>query len=170
MVAALVVVLMLNQGADVIDRIMAVVGTEPITLSEVAGAMQLDLVPVPAGTKDATGYVLDRLIDRTLMLTEVNRFQPPEPDPTEVTAQVDRLQARAGSAAAFETLLAVTGATHEQLRRFIRDNLRMQVYLNQRFGTILDPVEREESVVAWVRELRRRASITVQYRSAPPKF
>jgi hypothetical protein len=170
MVAALVALLILNPGADVIDRIMAVVGTQPITLSEVAAAIQFDLVTVPPATKDPTGYALDRLIDRTLMLVEVDRFQPPEPDPSEITVRIDRLQARFGSAGALDTALAVTGMTREQLRRFVRDSLRMQTYVNQRFGTILDPVEHQESIAAWVRELRRRAQVTVLYRPAPPKL
>jgi hypothetical protein len=162
--------LVLLPSADVIDRIMAVAGTQPITLSEVAAAIQLELVPVPAGTKDPTGYVLDRLIDRTLMLVEVDRFQPPEPDQVEIATRIDRLQARFGSAEALDKALAVTGTTREQLRRFVRDSLRMQTYINQRFGTLLDPVEHEESIAAWVRELRRRAPITVLYRPAPPRL
>jgi hypothetical protein len=162
--------LVMSPLADVIDRIMAVVGTQPITLSEVAAARQLNLVSVPPAEKDPTGYALDRLIDRSLMLAEVDRFQPPEPDPAEITIQIDRIQARAGSAEAFDKALAVTGTTREQLRRFVRDTLRMQIYLNQRFGTLLDPVEREESIRAWISELRRRAQITVLYRPAPPKL
>jgi len=155
---------------DVIDRIMAVAGTQPITLSEVAAATQLELVPVPAGTTDTPGYVLERLVNRALMLVEVDRFQPPEPDPVEITARIDRMQARLGSAGALDKALADTGTTRDQLGRFIRDNLRMQTYINQRFGTILDPVEREESIAAWVGELRRRAQITVLYRPATPKL
>jgi hypothetical protein len=169
LLAAWLVLLPPAQGA-VIDRIMAVAGTQAITLSEVAAATQLALVPVPAGTKDPAGYVLDRLIDRTFMLVEVDRFQPPEPDPVEITTQIERMQTRLGSAEALDKALAVTGTTREQLRRFIRDNLRMQTYVNQRFGTLLDPVEREESIAAWVRELRRRAQVTVLYRPAPPKL
>jgi hypothetical protein len=167
--AALAVLLALVAPGDVIDRIMAVVGTRPITLSEVVGARQLELVEVPAGAKDPTGYVLDRLIDRTLMLTEVDRFQPPEPAPEEIAAQIDRLQARTGSPEAFDRVLAVTGASRELLRRFVRDTLRMQIYLNQRFGTILDPVERQEAILGWVSDLRRRAQVTMLYRPAPPK-
>ena len=169
MLIALLALLALHPAADVIDRIMAVVGTQPITLSEVAAAAEFNLVPVPAGTKDATGYVLDRLVDRSLMLVEVDRFQPPEPDTSEIAGQIDRLQARFGSAEAFDKALAVTGTPRDQLRRFFRDSLRLQIYVNQRFGTILDPVERDESIAAWVRDLRRRAQITVLYRPPPPK-
>ena len=171
MMTALVALLMLSPAVDVdvIDRIMAVVGTQPITLSEVAGVMQFEAVTVPSGTKDPTAYVLDHLIERSLMLAEVDRFQPPDPDPSEIAREIERVQAKFGSADAFDKALIVTGATREQLRRYVRDSLRMQIYLNQRFGTILDPVEREESIGAWVRELRRRAQVTVLYRPAPPK-
>lgn len=170
MLFATLLALLPSAHVDVIDRIMAVAGTQPITLSEVAAAKQFELVAVPPGTSDPTGYVLDRLIDRALMLIEVDRFQPPEPDPSEITAQIDRLQVKAGSAEAFDRALAVTGTSREQLQRFVRDSLRIQTYSNQRFGPILDPVEREESIAAWVRELRRRAQVTVLYRPAPPKL
>jgi hypothetical protein len=168
MTSVLLLLIALLPAGDVIDRIMAVVGTQPITLSEVSAALQFQLVDVPADAKDRTSYTLDRLIDRTLMLAEVERFQPPEPDPIEITIRVDRMQARAGSAAAFERSLAVTGTTREQLRRYIRDSLRMDTYVNQRFGTLLDPVERTEAMAAWVRDLRRRADITLLYRPAAP--
>jgi hypothetical protein len=177
MIAALVAALVVVTTAprldvidrDVIDRIMAVVNQQPITLSEVVGATQFQLVTVPPDTPDTTGYVLDRLIDRRLMLTEVDRFQPPEPDPAEITTRIDAMEKRAGSAAAFERTLAVTGMTREQLRRFVRDNLRMDIYLAQRFGAVLDPREREAAVGNWIAELRRRALITVLYRPAPTR-
>jgi hypothetical protein len=170
MMAVLLAWLALGPAADVIDRIMAVIGGQPITLSEVSGAIQFQLIDVPPGTPDATAYVLDRLIDRSLMLAEVDRFQPPEPDESEIASRVDRMEARAGSTAAFDRILAVTGMTRGQLRRFVRDSLRITTYQNQRFGTILDPRERETAIAAWIADLRRRAEITVLYRpTAPPR-
>ena len=168
MIAILVAALALAP-ADIIDRIMAVVGPQPITLSEVTAAQQFHLIDVPAGTPDATGYVLDRLIERTLILAEVDRFQPPEPDPVEITVRTDQMQARAGSPAAFERALAVTGSTRDQLRRFVRDSLRIDTYVNQRFGAIAGETERAAAIAAWTADLRRRAQITVLYRPAPPR-
>jgi hypothetical protein len=153
--------------AEVIDRILAVVGGQPVTLSDVTAARQFGLVEPPAGTADPVAYVIDRLIDRTLMLAEVDRFQPPEPDPLEMTIRVDALERRAGSAAAFDKALAVTGTTREQLRRHIRDDLRMTTYLNQRFGAA-DPDGRSAAIASWVADLRRRADVTVLYRSTAP--
>lgn len=146
--------------AEVIDRLMAVVSGRAITLSDVNGALLFRLVDPPAETKDPAGYVVERLVDRTLMLAEVDRFQPPEPDPVEITIRVDALQRGAGSAAAFDKLLAVTGMARDQLRRYIRDDLRIATYLNQRFGAN-DTAERQASVKTWISDLRKRADVTV---------
>jgi hypothetical protein len=156
----MLVVSAITAHAEVIDRILAVVGGQPVTLSDVTAARQFGLVEPPAGTADPVAYVIDRLIDRTLMLAEVDRFQPPEPAPLEMTIRVDALERRAGSAAAFDKALAVTGTTREKLRRHIRDDLRMATYLNQRFGTA-DPDGRTAAIRSWVADLRRRADVTV---------
>lgn len=147
--------------ADVIDRIMAVVGGQTVTLSDVTAALQFHLVEPPPGTPDPVPYAVERLIERTLILAEVERFQPPEPDPVEMTTRIDALERRAGSAAAFDTLLAMTGMTRDRLRRHIRDDLRITTYSNQRFGANTPPAEREAAIKSWVSELRRRAEVTV---------
>lgn len=163
----LVVVLLFagSAGAEVIDRIMAVVGGQPITLSDVNAALQFGLVDPPQGTRDPLAFAVDRLVERTLMLAEVDRFQPPEPDPVEVTIRVDQLERAAGSTAAFEKSLQVTGSTRDRLRRYIRDDLRIATYKNQRFGAAVSPGDRDAAIAAWVAELRRRAEITVPYQS-----
>ena len=154
-----------DSQAAVIDRIMAVVSGQPITLSDVTAARQFGLVPVPAGTADPIAYTLERLIERRLILAEVERFQPPEPDPIEMTLRIDELVVRAGSPAAFEKALAVVGMTQDQVRRYFRDNLRIATYLNQRFGATTAEAEREAAIKTWTAELRRRAEVTVLYGS-----
>jgi hypothetical protein len=148
-------------SADVIDRILAVVGGQPILLSDVSAARQFQLVEIPAGATDPVAYTVERLIDRTLMLAEVERFQPPEPDPIEMTIRMDELERRLGSAAAFDKALGVVGMTRDELRRHFRDDLRIQTYLNQRFGATTAPAERQILVKAWTLELRKRADVTV---------
>ena len=154
--------------AELIDRIMAVVSGQPITLSDVTAARQFGLVQAPAGTPDPGAYTVDRLIDRTLVLAEVERFQPPEPDPIEMTIRMDELERRLGSAAAFDQALAVVGMTRDQLRRYFRDDLRITTYLNQRFGATTAEAERLALVKAWTAELRKRADVTV-LRPAPSR-
>jgi parvulin-like peptidyl-prolyl isomerase len=134
--------------AELIDRIMAVVAGQPVTLSDVSAVLQFRLIQPPAGTRDPLAFVLDRSIERLLMLTEVDRFQPPEPDPVMMTIRIDELERNAGSAEAFEKVLAVTGTTREQLRRYIRDDLRITTYLNQRFGANAPPAERAAAIAS----------------------
>jgi hypothetical protein len=162
-IALLALALAVPLRAEIIDRIMAVVDGQPVMLSDVNAALQFHLVEPPAGTADPIGYALDRLIERTLMLSEVDRFQPPEPDPVMMTIKIDDLERRAGSAAAFEKALAVNGTSREALRRHIRDDLRITTYLNQRFGANTTAAEREPAIGAWLADLRRRGAVTVQY-------
>ena len=64
-------------SAEVIDRVMAIVDGHLITLSDVRRAMTLHLVDrdgPPAGEAAA----LERLIDRMLILQEVERYAPRE--------------------------------------------------------------------------------------------
>jgi hypothetical protein len=166
---ALALCLLVNAGplqdarsAVTIDRVMAVVSSQPIMLSDATAAIEFRLVVVPAGTADPEGYVLDRLIRRRLILAEVERFQPPEPDPIEITVRIDDMEKRAGSAAAFDKALAVTGLTREQLRRQIRDDLRIDTYLNERFPERPD-VDRAAAIDSWAGELRKRTEVTVLY-------
>ena len=73
------------------------------------------------------------LVDRQLMLAEVERFTPPEPSAADIAGEVDAMTARAG-----ERLAAVTeetGVDQARIRELARESLRIQGYLNQRFGT-----------------------------------
>jgi hypothetical protein len=149
----------------VIDRIMAVVASQPIMQSDVTAAQMFHLIEVPAGTPDPTAYVLRQLIRRALILTEVDRLQPPLPDEVEITIRIDAMEKRAGSTAAFDRALAVTGMTRDQLRRFIRDDLRVRTYLLERFGADRPEPEFTAAVDTWVADLRRRTQITVLYQA-----
>ena len=70
--------------ADVIDRVLAVVGGQIITLSDVNAALRFGLVPADVST-DPVDAALQRLIDRRLMLAEVERYAPPEPSPASLS-------------------------------------------------------------------------------------
>lgn len=152
--------LVLLMNPQTIDRLAAVVEGQPITLSDVNAAETFHLVDVPDNAPNRSDAVLQKLIDRALMLREVDRFQPPDPAPVEITVRIDALRTRAGSPAAFERDLDVVGTTLDQLRRFIRDDLRIGTYLTQRFG---DAPARDPAVAAWVAELRHRNEVTILY-------
>ena len=129
--------------ADVIDRILAVVGRELITLSDTVAALKLGLVPPPPSGGDVVRATLDALISRQLELAEANRYQPPEPAAANVEARLDEVRRRAGSPEALAAALAQSGLSEEQLRLRLRDDLRIEAFLAQRFGSARQPSEQE---------------------------
>ena len=132
--------------AEVIDRILAVVDGAIITQSDAAAAIRLGLV---AGPADPLAAVVDRLIERRLMLREVDRYAPPDPADADVDRAVTETRTRAGTPAQFEAILLQTGFGVDQLRRHVRDDLRIESYLQQRFGAV-QPTE--EEILQYYRE------------------
>lgn len=130
-------------GAQLIERVLAVVAGEPITLSDVNAAMRLGLVHEASADADRVQATLDALIARQLQLIEVNRYVPPEPTEAEIDARLAQIRARFESAAALETAMKDVGVTLPQLRARVRDNLRIESYLQQRFGASYQPGEEE---------------------------
>ena len=120
--------------AEIIDRVLAVVDTQIITLSDVRAALRFGLVPEDV-TTDPIGAVLQRLIDRRLMLIEVDRYAPPEPSEAAVNASLAAVERRFKDALGLEIALNQSSLTREELRRQLRDTLRIESYLQQRFST-----------------------------------
>jgi hypothetical protein len=129
-------------SAQIIDRVLAVVVAEPITLSDVTAAIQFGFVPDAPG-QDRVRAALDAIIERRLQLIEVNRYQPPEPSADEVDARLAPIQARFEGQSAFEKAMTETGVTLDQLRSRIRDDLRIESYARQRFGGSYQPGDDE---------------------------
>jgi hypothetical protein len=127
-------------SADVIDRVLAVVGGQIITLSDVNAALRFGLVPADVST-DPVDAALQRLIDRRLMLAEVERYAPPEPSPAAIDAAIAALRAKFKDALAFEIALNQTAMSNEELRRFARDSIRIDTYLQQRIAGTVQPTD-----------------------------
>jgi hypothetical protein len=141
----LAIVALLSTGVargEIIDRILAVVEGQLITLSDVRAVTRLGLEPAPAGD-DPIALVLERLIERQLMLVEVNRYAPPEPPPQLVQERVQAMRNRMPDALAFETTLHQIGWQSDDLERYIRDALRIDAYLQQRFTATIQPTDDE---------------------------
>jgi hypothetical protein len=128
--------------AEIIDRILAVVEEQLITLSDVRGVIRLGLETVPEAD-DQIAAVLDKLIERQLVLMEVERFAPPEPPPDVVEARLNAVRARFPDALEFETTLHQIGWPVETVRRYVRDALRIETYLQQRFTAAIQPSDDE---------------------------
>ena len=138
--------------ADVIDRILAVVSGGLILQTDAEAAIRLGLVQLPAGTDRIQG-ALDRLIERRLMLIEVDRYGPPEPSLGEIDAVVKQVDQRVGSGERMDAILRESGMTVDQLRLWVRDDLRIRAYLQQRFGN--QPAPTEDEIVQYYRAHER---------------
>ena len=100
--------------ADVIERVMAIVEGQVILLSDVQAAIDLRLEVVSDPDDPPTG-VLRRLIERQLILAEVERYAPPVPIPLVVAARVDEVRARFESGETFDDALRRLGIAEAQL-------------------------------------------------------
>lgn len=126
--------------AQTIERVLAVVGSELILLSDYVAASRFALVDAPAAP-DPVAAMLPALIERQLQLAEVNRYQPPEPPATVLDARLAAIRAEFTDSAAFDAALAESGLTVDRLRGLVRDNLRIESYRQQRFAASQQPTE-----------------------------
>lgn len=146
---------------EVIDRVLAVAGGDVITLSDVRAARELGRVNV-AGVADPVGTIVSELIDRGLVLAEVDRFAPPEPSAVAIESALNSVIARFPSPAAFDAALVSLGVDRAYVRELLREDLRIRAYLDQRF-TADTPEDQRRSVDDWVAGLRRRADVVNLY-------
>jgi hypothetical protein len=135
--------------AEIIDRILATVGGALILQTDAIAAARLGFVQPPAQA-NALQWTLDRLIERRLMLIEVDRYGPPEPELALIDSRMQEIDARIGSGDRLDAIFRETGMTVELLRVYVRDDLRIEAYIRQRFGTAFQPSE--DDVVGYYRQ------------------
>ena len=156
--------------AEVIDRMLAVVAGDVVLQSDVRAAREFGLVSFDSTAPDADREVLARLIDRALVLAEVDRFAPPEPAATAVDTLVAAIRARFTTDQQYAATLVVVGIEERHLRERVRQDLRMTAYLDQRFTTV-PPSEDELS--RYYREHAAsftRAGVLVPFETARPEI
>lgn len=134
-VALLIGLLGVSVGAQVVDRVLVVVDGRLVTLSDVRTSTTLGLVEA-SDVDQATELWVERL----LVLQEVDRFAPPEPPAAAIDARI--AEVRAGHPVNPETL-ARLGVDEDWVRRWVRDDLRIQSYIEQRFAGSLEPGSEE---------------------------
>jgi hypothetical protein len=158
LIRALILASLLTQAQpELIERTLALVGGQPITLNDTRAATALGLLD--ANLSPASD-VLSRLVDRELILREVQRYGPPAPSESAVDARLDELRKRFADASALTRVLDSTGFTEVRLRSWLREDLRAQAYLAQRFASAT-PATRVESINDWLSDLHRRTEVVL---------
>ena len=152
------------QPGELIERTLAIVGGQVITLSDVNAAIALGLIDVATDASPVTAGTA-RLVDRLLILREVQRYAPPDPSDAAIEARLNEVRAKLG--AQFARALALTGFTEARLGAWIRDDLRSQVYLAQRFAAAGAPSE-PEIAAAFTRERAQFEAAGTTFAQATP--
>lgn len=128
-------------GAQVVDRLVAIVGEQAITLSDVRAARALGLIEVTAGMTDEA--LIDKLVERELMRAEIERFGMPQPPADALDTRVRLVRARFASGEAWTTALESCGLSESRFRAWMADDWRIEQYLQQRFDAAAQPTDEE---------------------------
>jgi hypothetical protein len=154
LMSVLIVSMLVGQAPELVDRTLAIVAGRTVTLSDARTALALGLVDGAAVDAD----VVQRLVDRELMLREVDRYDPLEPTAERIDERLAAARAVAGGEDELARVLRDGGFAERRLRAWIRDDLRVEAYLQQRFA--MD--ERRQDLIAdWLSDLRRRTPVTL---------
>jgi len=126
---------------ELIERTLALVGGQAITLGDARAAMALGLIEIPKDADPIAGATTE-LVDRELVLREVQRYAPAPPEETVIDTRLDEIRRRVPALA---QLLQAHGFTEARLRAWVRDDLRTEAYLAQRFASASLPSDTEVS-------------------------
>ena len=135
---------------QLLDRVVARVGSTALTQTDVEAAVAFGIVDPKAGDP------VKQMIDRKLMLAEVNRVPPPDPDMRVVQDLMVRMKAAAG--ADVNGIMKKTGVDDTRLSELARETLRLQSYIQQRFG---NSTRSEQQMERWITDLRARGDVSV---------
>jgi len=125
---------------QLLDRTLALVGGQPITLSDARAAMALGLVAADRSADPIPG-VTARLVDRELILREVQRYAPASPPQSAIDERLEEIEKGLPAGMTIARALERDGFSDARLRAWIRDDLRTQAYLAQRFASASTPTD-----------------------------
>ena len=132
-----------TRDQEPLDRTLALVGGQPITLSDARAALALGLIDAAPGSTASMRDGVTRLIQRELILREVQRYAPAAPSDSAVDERLERIRGRFPDAASMHRVLEANGFTDARLRAWVRDDLRTESYLAQRFASATAPADAE---------------------------
>ena len=138
-----------------LDHVLSTVQSTKIWRSDVRQARMLKLCD-PAAESDQA--ILTELQNRVLILAEVARGQASEPTADEIASRRRDWERSVGAGAGLEALMARAGMSQRDLQAWLRDDLRIKSYIDQRFGG-LPAAQRTTRVRDWVADLRQRAGL-----------
>jgi hypothetical protein len=165
---AIIVLLGLASGArlqaEIIDRIVAVVGSQPITWSEVQREARLEAFfngqPPLAGFSDRSPEypaILERLIDQRLLEHEMDQAKFPPADDEQVKKRLDQLKPGATDRAKY-------GLREQDLSEYARRIENVDRFLALRFP---QGKQGGGDLEAWLRDVRARVGVRILQEDKP---
>jgi hypothetical protein len=141
LIIALAATTFAQQQEQVVDRLVAIVGEQAITLSDVRAARSFGLVS--AGAEATDEALIEQLIERELMRAEIERFGMPQPAADALEARLRAIRGRFPSAEAWNAALETCGLSESRFRAWVADDWRIEQYLQQRFDAAAQPTDEE---------------------------
>jgi len=129
-------------GAQVVDRVIAVVSGTVIMLSDARAALTLGLFDA-GGAPDPVEAAMRWLIDRQLVLDEAGRGDRVEVDSAALSDALDRVRQRFASEAEYRSAQQSLGLDDAGVRRFVRATLMFRQYVERRIESVLPATEEE---------------------------
>jgi hypothetical protein len=131
-------------GAELVDRIVAAVNYDVITLSDLRQTMAFN------SSFDATGgrplieaETIEGLINRRLLVQEAIRLRFDDVSDHEVDAELEKLRQRFGSDDAFREFVGRSALTEQQLRSLLRERLLVERFVAKKI-TLFTRVSHDE--------------------------
>ena len=130
------VVLPATAPAELIDRIVATVNNQVITLSDLRQAVRFneEMGGGSRDRKDLEAETLEGLINKRLLLREAWRLSLAEVTEQDVNDEVGKVRTRLGSDKAFRDFLQRTEMTPEQLGRMLGERLLVERFVEKKIG------------------------------------
>jgi hypothetical protein len=134
--------------AQIVDRLVAIVGEQAITLSDVRAVRTLGLslrgeAAPPVSSEPTDETIVGKLIERELMRAEVDRFGMPQPPADVLNARVQTVRGHYPTAVAWTAALDGCGLSESRFRAWLADDWRIDQYLQQRFDAAAQPTDEE---------------------------
>ena len=130
------IVLPATAPAERIDRVVAAVNNEGITLSDLRQAVRFneEMGGASRDRKNIEAETLEALINKRLLLHEARRLSLAEVTEQDVNAEVGKVRSRLGSDKAFRDFLQRMDMTPEQLGRMLGERLLVERFVEKKVG------------------------------------
>jgi len=133
-------------AAELVDRILAAVNNEVITLSDLRRAVRFnqEMGGASRDSKTLEAETFEGLIHKRLLLREAHRLSFAEVTEQDISAEVEKVRTRLGSDKAFHAFLQRMEMTAEQLGRMLGERLLVERFVEKKVGLFVR-VGREEA-------------------------